>query len=153
MLLTQDIAEKAREMLPAQDAPTTVAILTIIVGRLLHMQENGDTVAQFQEIQKLAASALACLPAIDSTDEIATLVNDVIRSLPARTANEIHLAYQVALDSQGVHLKQVCAWALLSARPGDTSACEEIKDCQASTVEEVRKAAEKIVQRQSKGTS
>lgn len=152
ILLTKEMAEKVRGMLSAQDTSTTAELLPLIMGRLLQMQEEGEPAAQFQEIQELAASTLACLPVGNGADEIVWSVSDVVSSLPTRTANEIHFVHQIALDSQDVRLRQACARALRSARPGDEGAWEEIRQCQTSMVEEMRNVAGEIVQRYNRDT-
>jgi len=151
IFLTKAVAEKVRDLLLTQDTPASAELLPLIMGRLLQMQEEGRPAVQFQEIQALTASALACLPVGSSADEIVRSVSDVVRSLPARTANEIHFVHQVALNTQDIRLRRACAWALLDARPGDEDAWKEIRQSQASTVEEIRRAAEVSVQRYNKG--
>ena len=146
-LLTEKVAEKASLSLDGATPSTTIDYLTLIMGRLLQMPEAGEPEMQFQEIQKLIRKTLTCLAVNSGNDEIAGAVADGLRSLPARTANEIHFVRQNALEIPDKRLRRACVKALATARPRDEQAWEEVKRCQASTDVEIQRVAKTVLKR------
>ncbi len=148
LMLTQNIAEKISMLLPSHDNLEDIDLLTILMGRILQIQEQKATGKAVEtEVQRLMAVVLGYLVSGSVDTEPREAVLDVVRYLPARTANEVRFVLQTINGTADSGVHAAGAYALRIARPKDTEAWQELEQGKLSSVGEVRKAVEEALQR------
>jgi hypothetical protein len=143
-LLTHEVAEKAKRHLPATNPIQHVDLLTILLGRILHIQETGEmSDAVYDEVRGIVETALASTASTDIADVQQTAL-DILRTLPARSANEIVFVLQLAENTTDKNVQAACAHVLKQAAPVTFNAWTALEAGKRSKVEAVRKAVEKV---------
>jgi hypothetical protein len=148
LLFTPDLVSKALKRLPAIDVAEYWDILTILLGRVLQIQEArelGNPVeAELQQIKQVACTGLVS----SSNNEVCEAALDIIRYLPARSVNEIKFVLQLTEEAD-IRIQQACADALERARPNmpEVWAFLESSKNLSTRVEIVRAAIERRLQR------
>jgi hypothetical protein len=116
------------------------------MGRILQVQEKDEMGKEVEaEVQGLATVALGYLELESADTEVFEAAQDVLRSLPARTTDEIQFVWQIVGRTADSRVHAACAGALLSARPKDSGTWRELKKGKTSHVKEVRDAVEKVL--------
>jgi len=149
LILGEDVAENARTALLSQGTSPNIDLFTIMMGRILQVQENGETGPQIEgEVQRLAAVAFDYLSRGNITDMVVyEAALDIVRSLPARTANETRFVWQVMQAATEPRVSTACLQALAMAEPQNASAWHEIEQGKTSSVQEVREVVEVVLKR------
>ena len=148
LLLTKDVTEPACIALSSQGCAPDIDLLTILMGRLLQLQENDETGPVVEaEVHMLANAALRCLTIGSIDAEIRESALDVIRYLPMRTESEVQFVWQVVSRATERNIYDACAYALGRARPKDNKAWEALSQEQTSQVKEIRQAVASVLQR------
>ncbi len=142
LLLTREVAEKAKQSLPSAYPIKDVDLLTIILGRILQMQEAdevGDAVER--EVQQLAKVVhVDFKPAEDG--EVRESVLDILRYLPACTPKEIAFVLQLAETATQQDEQNACADAFRRSEPNTPEALTALELGKQSKVEVVRATVE-----------
>jgi hypothetical protein len=147
-MLNEDVAEKARTVLLSQGNSPNIDLLATLMGRILQVQEKDETGQQIEEeVQRLATVALDYLTRGNMADTVYETALDIVRSLPARTANEIRFVWQIIQGTTEPRIFTACAQALATAEPTDAAAWKEIEQGMASPVLEIKEAVEAVLQR------
>ena len=148
LILIRETAEQARISLPSQNSEQDANSMIILMGRLLHVQEEVNTtgVAIERETQEIVQKVCEVL-AVTKVDEVRKAALDVLWYLPARTSNEINSIRQLAEGTTDQDVRNGCAYSLGFANPQtqDQDAKAVLVAAQQSSVETVRRAAEEAL--------
>ena len=112
-------AKQAIQSLPTADETEAIDLCTILLGRVLQIQETNESaqaiVEETQRIVETARQALAKTSSIQK--ELREALLDILRYLPARSGEEIAFVRQLAENSVDQEVQQALVQALRSARP------------------------------------
>ena len=115
-------------------------LLSLLLGRVLQIQEAKEMGPKMeQELQRIVQAAL---PFALSSGDARDVVLDILRSLPARTEQEIAFILNLARDTQDDGIKSACAQALEYSRPASEGAWKELEQARTFSVVVVREAVE-----------
>ncbi len=129
------------------DSIERVDLLIFLMGRVLQIVEDdreGNDVEQ--EGQQIARAAVGVLGAEDA-DDIYEAALDVLRYLPARSADEINFVLDLSRDKKDERIRSACAYALRYARPKMAAAWAALEAGRQSEVQSVRSAVEEALKR------
>lgn len=147
LLLNPNIAEKVRtDLLSQSDSAFITDQLTILMGRVLQVQETGEAGQQTdEEVQRFAAVALNYLVRKDVNAGAHEVALDILRSLPACTAHDIRSLWQIIQGTTETRIITACLQALSSDIPKEDNAWMEIEQGKISPVEQVREVVKAIL--------
>jgi len=145
LLLTSKSAEKAMKQLSTCAPSENVEVLTILLGRVLQIQEAGEEGPTIEsEVQQLIQSVLK-EPVSTSDDKVYEIVLNIIRALPCRSANEVKFVLLLA-EQTDAQVQQACASALEQAWPNSPEAWAFLEAGARSTVEVISIATQRKLQ-------
>ena len=142
LLLTDEVAEKIIHHLPTKNQEEFLDLLTILLGRLLQIQEaNEITEAVEREIQQIAKIAYDGLSSVHNK-EVRHAMLEILSYLPARSSTEIKFVLKLAEGTSDENIQSACAVALRRAQPETSQAKDVLQIAARSSVEIVRIAAD-----------
>src|SRR6266568_1747075 len=133
-----------RVCLLSVDTAEYVDLLTILLGRILQIQEadeRGNAIES--EVQVIAQVASVGLISTEN-DEVREAMLDIVRYLPARSVNEIKMVLQLAEGSTDERIQRACAVALERSRPKTSDDWAVLELGEQSKVMVIRNAVEKL---------
>jgi len=133
-----------------EDGKTDTTILLLIEQASdSALQEDGKTdTTILLLIEQASDSALRAVN--DSDPLVRDAALDLLRSLPARTIEEIALVRRIVEGIPDQHSRKMCAYSLRDASPVDDQAWQELEQGHTSTVPEVREAVAEAMKRRMK---
>jgi hypothetical protein len=148
-LLTQEVIEQAKQKLLSADPAQYIDLLTILLGRILQFQEAsqmGDSVEhEIRQIVDVVLDVFTSKNANEFEGIEATL--DIIRYLPARTADEVFFILQLAKDTTDTRIHIACSEALRHANPDLPQVLKALGTGKQSPIKVIRYAVEKVIER------
>ena len=148
LVLTQALTRKAISRLSPANVTTAgyreqIDLLAILLGRELHIVEDLDEVSDEVEGEtRQIVQAMYAVFTRTKSDEVREAALDIVRYLPARSANEIEYVLGLAKDMADARIQKACADALEFAIPKTDEAWDALALGKGSGVEAVRKAVE-----------
>jgi hypothetical protein len=146
-LLTPEVIEQAKGKLLTADTAQYVDLLTLLLGRILQFQEadNMEKSAE-KEIRQIADIALDTLTtkrdiALEGIE--ATL--DIIRYLPAHSADEVFFILQLAEDTTDTRIHTACSESLRHANPDLPEILKALETGKQSSIKVIRYSVEKVI--------
>lgn len=140
LILTQSVATQAFSLVSSPKGEQRSTALIILMGYLLQLQEIGKidniVLPLIQQVSNLELGTLH-----DNQTPIRNSILDLLRSLPARIAEEIVLVRQIAEGTLDQDTRKACANSLEYANPVDDLAWQELEKGLGSSAQEVREAA------------
>jgi hypothetical protein len=109
--------------------------------QIVEADETGTPVEA--EVQRIVQSAL---PATRASDEaIRETALDILRYLPARSANEIRYALDIAENTTDMQAREACALAIRYAEPATKEALTALETGRQSQKQAVRDAVKQAI--------
>jgi hypothetical protein len=147
LLLTDRVAVRARQLLDTTDMAVWKDALILLLGRVLQVQEsdtaNGSVEQEIQEIVKMTLT-----PSLrEGNPECQEIILEIVRSLPARTNDEIRFVLQTAGSTNDTQIQNFCAFALRRARPDTEEGWQALESGLKSDLEVIRLAAKEALKR------
>jgi nucleoside phosphorylase len=118
-LLTHELAEKAlaRFSCGTDNQAEYNDLLTILLGRILHIQRSGEKGDAIERELQQVVQVISTKGVLMENDEWSAIVLDIIRCLPVRSAKEIDCLVQLARTVTSEEIREACLSALNSALP------------------------------------
>ncbi len=148
-LLTQEVIEQTKQKLLSADPAQYIDLLTILLGRILQFQEAnqmGDSVEhEICQIVDIVLDVFASKNANEFEGIEATL--DIIRYLPARSADEVLFILQLAEDTMDARIHTACSESLRHSNPDLPQVLKALEVGEQSSIKIIRYSAEKVIER------
>jgi hypothetical protein len=117
-----------------------VELLMILLGRILHIQEDEQRDQKTeQEVQHIVQVALPFAPAGGEEKEV---LLDMLRFLPTRTEQEIVYVLNLAKNTQDDDMQKACAYAVRSCKPATNAAWTQLEQARTSSIPAICEAVE-----------
>ncbi|HEY1352639.1 MAG TPA: NACHT domain-containing protein [Ktedonobacteraceae bacterium] len=142
-LFTPSISERAQKRLPvvSPDDYEYSELLTIILGRILHILETQETGQDIeQELQQIVTCISEKLLTL-TQQNVCEAVLAMISYLPARSAGEIHMLQHIAENTANKRVHQSCAGAISRSTSCNEKARDTIKTIAEANIDQVSGAA------------
>jgi hypothetical protein len=147
LLLTERVAARALQLLQGNEGAEQRDVLLVLLGRVLQVQEaevRGDAVEQ--EVQAIIEAVLNRFSQEGERDH-QEIILEIVRSLPARTEEEIGFILHLAGQTGSEHIQNACAIALKRARPTTERGWDALEAGRRLDVEAIRRAIDEVARR------
>jgi hypothetical protein len=155
-LLTREVAETTVKRLPPNcpvpaDQSEYIELLTILLGRILHILEAGEMGDAIEaELQQIAQTAEFGFTATDNNESCEAIL-EIMRYLPARSMNEIKSVLRLAGENRDTRIQQACAVALRRSVPCTPDAWHMLESALHTKVLVISVAVKERLERRKRG--